>query len=60
MRRPAFRSYLISGNAVTEPNTDLMRDLSCCGLTLPSLVKLIDHYEEFHMQKIEDYAPSGS
>ena len=25
-----------------------MRDFSCCGLTLPSLHELLQHYEEFH------------
>lgn len=29
-----------------------MRDFSCCGMTLPSLHDLLQHYEEAHAQKI--------
>lgn len=33
-----------------------MRDFSCCGLTLPSLHELLQHYEEHHAQQM----PSSS
>ena len=33
---------------------DFMRDFSCCGLTLPTLHDLLEHYEEFHHQHIEE------
>lgn len=29
-----------------------MRDFSCCGLTLPSLHELLQHYEEYHAQQM--------
>ncbi|KAL9098703.1 MAG: hypothetical protein Q9163_005682 [Psora crenata] len=33
---------------------DFMRDFSCCGLTLPTLHDLLEHYEENHHQHVEE------
>ena len=37
-----------------------MRDFSCCGLTLPTLHDLLEHYEENHHQHIEELQKRAS
>lgn len=37
-----------------------MRDFSCCGMTLPSLHDLLQHYEEAHAQKVPPLAKSNT
>lgn len=37
-----------------------MRDFECCGLTLPSLHDLLQHYEEAHAQKTSQPAKSST
>ncbi|KAL9632641.1 MAG: hypothetical protein Q9164_005196, partial [Protoblastenia rupestris] len=39
---------------------DFMRDFSCCGLTLPTLHDLLEHYEENHHQHMEDLQKRAS
>ncbi|KAL9129963.1 MAG: hypothetical protein Q9217_001721 [Psora testacea] len=39
---------------------DFMRDFSCCGLTLPTLHDLLEHYEEKHHQHMEELQKRAS
>ena len=43
-----------SSSYLPKLEANFMRDFSCCGLTLPSLHDLLQHYEEAHAQKAED------
>ncbi|KAJ9272330.1 hypothetical protein DTO212C5_1515 [Paecilomyces variotii] len=47
---PAFQFELLGLN-LPKIEANLMRDFSCCGVTLPSLHDLLQHYEEAHAQK---------
>ncbi|KAG8533914.1 uncharacterized protein KY384_001655 [Bacidia gigantensis] len=38
---------------------DFMRDFSCCGLTLPSLHDLLEHYEDNHHQQMRGSSTEG-
>ena len=40
-----------SSSYLPKLEANFMRDFSCCGLTLPSLHDLLQHYEEAHAQK---------
>lgn len=41
---PSFHS----SSYLPKLEANFMRDFSCCGLTLPSLHELLQHYEEYH------------
>ena len=43
-----------SSSYLPKLEANFMRDFSCCGLTLPSLHDLLQHYEEAHAQKAEE------
>lgn len=43
-----------SSSYLPKLEANFMRDFSCCGLTLPSLHDLLQHYEEAHAQKSEE------
>jgi transcription factor SFP1 len=40
-----------SSSYLPKLEANFMRDFSCCGMTLPSLHDLLQHYEEAHAQK---------
>ncbi|PGH28166.1 hypothetical protein AJ80_00056 [Polytolypa hystricis UAMH7299] len=40
-----------SSSYLPKLEANFMRDFSCCGITLPSLHDLLQHYEEAHAQK---------
>src|SRR5436190_18566165 len=40
-----------SSSYLPKLEANFMRDFSCCGVTLPSLHDLLQHYEEAHAQK---------
>ena len=44
---PSFHS----SSYLPKLEANFMRDFSCCGMTLPSLHDLLQHYEEAHAQK---------
>lgn len=45
---PSFHS----SSYLPKLEANFMRDFSCCGLTLPSLHELLQHYEEHHAQQV--------
>ena len=45
---PSFHS----SSYLPKLEANFMRDFSCCGLTLPTLHELLQHYEEHHAQQI--------
>ncbi len=55
-----------SSSYLPKMEANFMRDFSCCGLTLPSLHELLQHYEEQHIQQVTEslqkslFAPSNS
>src|ERR1700761_6837517 len=44
---PSFHS----SSYLPKLEANFMKDFSCCGLTLPTLHDLLQHYEEAHAQK---------
>src|SRR5215469_18318156 len=44
---PSFHS----SSYLPKLEANFMRDFSCCGVTLPTLHDLLQHYEEAHAQK---------
>jgi hypothetical protein len=58
----SWRVLAQSGSSILSiPDTHpMMRDFSCCELILPTIVELLDHYDEFHAQKSQgDASPSS-
>ncbi|KAJ9306051.1 hypothetical protein DTO217A2_4523 [Paecilomyces variotii] len=47
---PAFQ-FELPGRNLPGIEANFMRDFSCCGVSLPSLHNLLQHYEEAHAQK---------
>ncbi|MCJ1403709.1 Transcriptional regulator of ribosomal biogenesis proteins [Xylographa trunciseda] len=47
-RSPSFHS----SSYLPKLEATFMKDFSCCGLTLPSLHELLQHYEEAHAQQM--------
>lgn len=45
---PSFHS----SSYLPKLEANFMRDFSCCGLTLPTLHELLQHYEEHHAQQV--------
>src|SRR5579862_3685596 len=41
-----------SSSYLPKLEANFMRDFSCCGITLPSLHDLLQHYEESHAQEL--------
>lgn len=46
-----------SSSYLPKLEANFMRDFSCCGITLPSLHDLLQHYEEAHAQKAPQTQP---
>lgn len=49
-----------SSSYLPKLEANFMRDFSCCGMTLPSLHDLLQHYEEAHAQKISPPVKSNA
>jgi transcription factor SFP1 len=49
-----------SSSYLPKLEANFMRDFSCCGLTLPSLHDLLQHYEEAHAQKTSQPVKSNT
>lgn len=50
-----------SSSYLPKLEANFMRDFSCCGMTLPSLHDLLQHYEEAHAQKLsQNITPSAA
>ena len=50
---PSFHS----SSYLPKLEANFMRDFSCCGLTLPSLHELLQHYEENHTDQVQPSMP---
>ena len=49
-----------SSSYLPKLEANFMRDFSCCGITLPSLHDLLQHYEECHAQQTAQPLPRSS
>lgn len=49
-----------SSSYLPKLEANFMRDFSCCGITLPSLHDLLQHYEEAHAQRAPPPTPRQS
>jgi len=53
---PSFHS----SSYLPKLEANFMRDFSCCGLTLPTLHDLMQHYEEHHHQQMQEIQRQNS